>query len=546
MRCFRPLAFVAFTFPLLVGACGALEDFDNTRDAVSQKSDAAGQTINDGRSGPTVITGQVYMHQHQFAGGTALLNIHGNSLPPNTPAFKLNSEGAELTLRDIATEVTAQTHIPVDLDDSPPSLQGKGGGQPAASTSAASCRLAVNTGKEDLPHFLDALATWCDMSWSFKGGRFKWQQYETVAYSFFAEPTIDTLKTAMTSTGTAPTSNSSGGGGQSTSTGATAASGQSLNQSAETSADLNAWSQIKDVLTSFANPGRVEIAPAHRTVVVVAKHSAQVQIKKLIDELNRRHMRQITFTVQIMDINSTNNIDLGTSLIALYNNLQGQYALAGSTPASLAAQAAGAGAVSLTVQNNTLTGKTNKLATSSAALNALQNVGQVSGDNTVLANTLDGKPTSVTIARQVTYFSSSMASQSTATTLSTVQEATLTVGLTMQLLPTVLDDGEIILQYNFGLSSLNSLNPTSQNGTILDAPDINVQSSVQHALVASGDSLLLLGYEQKALNQTDQGIPGTLGSLFGFIGGSKSLQNSHTALAIIITPQLRQNGVSGQ
>ena len=81
---------------------------------------------------------------------------------------------------------------------------------------------------------------------------------------------------------------------------------------------------------------------------------------------------------------------------------------------------------------------------------------------------------------------------------------------------------------------------------MLNAPDINVRSSMQHALVSSGDALVLLGYQQNALNETEQGLPGIAEGLFGFFAGGKTMTNSRAALVIIITPQLRQNGISGQ
>ena len=543
----RTLA-LALAASFILTSCSAVSDIDKTKSTVNDNTDSTLKAINDAKGGKTVVAGQSYVHAHAFGGGTALLNTHGAVIPAATPKFDLNSNGAELSLRDIAQEITAQTHIPVDLDDSLPIRANTG--PTAQGTTAASCKTVVDTGKMTLPEFLDTLATWCDLRWYYKEGRLNLVQYETVTYTLAATPTVDKISSVITSSGQAPTSSSTGGGnGASINSGSgnsNSASGQSLDQSTSVSAELDGWKQLQTVLAPWANPGHVEIAPAHRLVVVTAKHQAQKKIKELIDGLNRRHMQLVTFTMRVIEINTTNTIDIGTSLSSLYNNLQGQYLVSGASPASLAAQAAGAGSLTIAAQNNTVTGKKNKLANSSAAIQALQNIGHVSTDQPYSVNTLDGKPTGLTVARQITYFSGSSATQNTNSTLSGVQEQTMTVGLTVNLIPTVMDDGEIILQYNFGLSSLNGLNPTNQNGVTLDAPDINVQSAMQHTIVASGDTLLLLGYEQKSLNVTDQGIPGIAESLFGFFSGSKSLQNSHNVLAILITPQLRENSVSGQ
>ena len=534
----RTLPALAVILPLVLGGC-AFDAFSVTKEGVGASHDAAAQSVTDAQAGDTVVAGQVYSHHRTFGGGQAIANIHGDPLPASAQRFSLNSMGADLQLRDIATEITVQTRIPVDLVDD---LLAAGA---TKGTDAGRCHMAPDTGKDSLPVFLDALATWCDLTWSYRQGRLKIQQYETATYSFYAQPTETNLKTAMSSTGMAPTT-ISGSAGSGQGGGASAASGQSLEQTSNSETRINIWKEVQTILAGIAQPGRVEISPATHTILVVAKHSAQVQIKALVDELNRRQLRQVTFTVRVLDVNSSNNLDLGLSLSALYNNLQGQYRLSGASPANLAGQVAGVGSFSLTVQNNTLTGKTNNWNASGAVIDALQNVGNVATRDTITANTLDARPVVVTVARQLAYFSGSQTSQATSTTVSTVQESTLTVGLSIQLLPTILDDGEIILQYDFGLSSLNGLNPTQQGNVVLNAPDINVRSSMQHALVSSGDALVLLGYQQNALNETEQGLPGIAEGLFGFFAGGKTMTNSRAALVIIITPQLRQNGISGQ
>ena len=534
----RTLPALAVILPLVLGGC-AFDAFSVTKEGVGASHDAAAQSVTDAQAGDTVVAGQVYSHHRTFGGGQAIANIHGDPLPASAQRFSLNSMGADLQLRDIATEITVQTRIPVDLVDD---LLAAGA---TKGTDAGRCHMAPDTGKDSLPVFLDALATWCDLTWSYRQGRLKIQQYETATYSFYAQPTETNLKTAMSSTGMAPTT-ISGSAGSGQGGGASAASGQSLEQTSNSETRINIWKEVQTILAGIAQPCRVEISPATHTILVVAKHSAQVQIKALVDELNRRQLRQVTFTVRVLDVNSSNNLDLGLSLSALYNNLQGQYRLSGASPANLAGQVAGVGSFSLTVQNNTLTGKTNNWNASGAVIDALQNVGNVATRDTITANTLDARPVVVTVARQLAYFSGSQTSQATSTTVSTVQESTLTVGLSIQLLPTILDDGEIILQYDFGLSSLNGLNPTQQGNVVLNAPDINVRSSMQHALVSSGDALVLLGYQQNALNETEQGLPGIAEGLFGFFAGGKTMTNSRAALVIIITPQLRQNGISGQ
>ncbi len=513
---------------------------------VAQKA-AALQRETEASNTDVVPAGQVHMHHRAFGGGRALVNDHGEPLPPRADHFLLDTKGVGLKLREIAAEINAQTGLPVDVMDDIPVGVARGVG-PGTGQSEADCRMAPDyQGK--LERFLDGLATYCDLSWNYSDGRVKLQVYETATYRLYAVPTMATIKSMMSSQGAAPTTAGGGGaagGGGMAGAGATSgitATGQSLEADVTYDTKLDSWTEIKKLLTALVKPGIVEVSKSERTILVVGRHSAQVAAKRLITEINRRQLRQVDFTVQVLNLTTSDNIDLGLSLNTLLNQLQGQYVVQGASPTALAAT--GAGALGVTVQNNTLTNKTNKWATSAAVISALQNIGNVATRDTLTISARDGRPAPVTVARQLAYVSSATSQLSTVAALGGLQESTLTIGLTMNLLPMILDDGQVLLQYAFGLSSLNDMTSVTSDGITLQTPDINVRSSLQEAVLSSGDALVLLGYQQESLNEQDQGIPGLADKLFGFFGGSKSVANTHTALVIIITPQVRENRVSG-
>ncbi len=522
---------------MALGGCGG-DAFVETKQKVDALASEAQERTAQAAAAAAVPAGQVRTHRRAYGGGRAVINDHGEPLPAAADHFLLNTKGVGLRLRELATEVNAQTGLPVDLiDDIPAGLVGAR----TASQSEAECRMAPAY-QGALSRFLEGLGTFCDVTWKFIDGRLKIQIYETETYRLYAIPSLASIKSSMISQGLAPTSGSANGGAGGT-TGGTTATGQSLEADVTISSELKSWDEIKAILSALVKPGVVEVSPSEHTVIVVGRHSAQAAAKRLLTEINRRQLRQVEFSVQVLNLTTSDNIDLGLSLTALYNQLQGQYLISGATPASLAMN--GAGSFALTVQNNVPTNKANKFATSSAVVSALQNVGHVATRDTLTVSARDGRPAPVTVARQLAYVANATTSTTTIAALGGLQEATLTIGLTMQLLPIVMDDGQMLLQYAFGLSSLNALTSVTSNGITLQTPDINVRSSLQEAVISSGDALVLLGYQQDSLNQADQGIPGIADSLFGFLGGSKTVSNTHSALVIIITPTVRENRISG-
>ena len=520
---------------LLLAGCSGTAFVDTKRKVAAMAGEVQGHSA-EAAAAPAIPAGQVRTHRRAYGGGRAVINDHGEPLPPGSDHFLLNTKGVGLQLRELATEINAQTGLPVDvMDDLPDGLSGGRG------RADADCRMAPAY-QGSLSRFLDGLGTYCDVTWKFFDGRLKVQIYETESYRLYAVPSLASIKSSMISQGLAPTSGSANGATGGTA-GGTTATGQSLEADVTITSELKSWEEIKTILSALVKPGIVAVSPSEHSVVIIGRHSAQIAAKRLLTEINRRQLRQVEFTIQVLNLTTSEDMDLGLSLTALYNQLHGQYQVSGATPVGLAMR--GAGSLAVTVQNNTLTNKTNKFATSNAIVSALQNMGNVATRDTLTVSARDGRPAPVTVARQLAYVASATTSTTTIAALGGLQEATLTIGLTMQLLPIVLDDGQILLQYAFGLSSLNALSSVTSNGITLQTPDINVRSSLQEAVISSGDALVLLGYQQDSLDQSDQGIPGIADSLFGFLGGSKTVSNAHSALVIIITPNIRENRISG-
>ncbi len=493
------------------------------------------------RRAPTMPAGQAQHHDGVFGGAETVERAHGDALPSGRVV--LNSFGTPLTVREIAQELGVQLGLEADVVDD--EVPGAGGG-PAAVASATGggggrnggCTMKVKYEGAPGP-FLDSLATLCDLYWTHRHGHLVILQYETAYYTVYVDPEDVTANASVKSSGITPVSGGnggSGGGGGSSSMQGSQSSGQSLEQTTSANSVSNSWDDIKLAIAGMIGRGRVDVVKNSRMIIVTARHSAQAKVARFVAEINRSAKSQVLFDIRILQVTMTGNRDLGTSLAAALNQAAGQYAISSSTPALPVMS--GLGVATVTVQNGT-NGKTNPWSGSGLVVNALESFSHVNERQHLTAQTTNGLPVPVTIARQLSYVAST--SLTTGVTgsaaLSAMQEGTLTLGLTMQLTPVVYDNGDISLKYAFGLSSLNQLTQVGSSSTgYVQTPDVNVRSSLQHAFMRSGESLVLLGYDENDNNASETGLPGLAETWAGWLGGAKNTQNTRTSLVIVLTP----------
>jgi type IVB pilus formation R64 PilN family outer membrane protein len=176
--------------------------------------------------------------------------------------------------------------------------------------------------------------------------------------------------------------------------------------------------------------------------------------------------------------------------------------------------------------------------TTHAVVDALQTVGKVSLLTETSVTTLNGQAAPVSVAEHQSYVASTattIAGGASSTTQTQITPATLVTGFNMQVLPRVLDDGQVLLQYGLSLSDLKALNQFESNGTKVQLPDVNIRSFLQQAIMRNGDVLVLAGYQSVTDSVGDTGLPGLGPSLFG---GSLQSARSKTILVVLLSPDI--------
>ncbi|EEP8358668.1 hypothetical protein HCL89_003943 [Salmonella enterica subsp. enterica] len=373
-----------------------------------------------------------------------------------------------------------------------------------------------------LSSFLNQLASHFDISWRYTGGKIVVSNMEIRTF------TITTLPMRFTGSNQVSTSGDSGGG----SGGSGGGSGQ---QSLSISMNMDFWSDLqKNLKIIIGSNGSFNTSTSTSSVTVKTTPSNMVQVENYITKVNNELARQVTINVAVYSVEVTDTSNLALSLSGILK--QGGRELGTLSSSVFAA----GGLPTLTAYFNGDGSDNNE-----ALLSALDKAGKVSIVTSASVTTMSGQPTPLQVGGNRTYVSEIGTTMNNVSTQSTVSTSSISSGFSMNILPRVLDNGQVLLQYGINISSLvgahNGFDEVTAAGTTIQLPDVQQRSFVQSSLLQNGNTLVLAGYEQQRNETADSGVGDPN---FKALGGSRAGSHEKTLVVICITPRVLklQNG----
>lgn len=326
------------------------------------------------------------------------------------------------------------------------------------------------------------------------------------------------------------------GGGVSGSSGST----QTTTVTNKTAITDDIIANIKSMLTP--NVGRISEPPksaansggGFSTGAVTITDTPEVldRIAIYLKSENDNITKQVLLNVKVLSVTLTDKDSLGIDWTLVYKSVSG-YGL------GLKNQFTGdTNAVSGTVSIlDNATGGAGRFAGSSLIVQALAQQGRVSTVTSPSVTTLNLQPVPVQVARQTSYLAS-VQTTSTAQVGSTTSltPGTVTTGFNMNLLPVVMPDNNLLLQYSINLSALQRLRQVSSGGNTIEIPEVDNRIFSQKVRLKSGETLVLSGFEQSIDNGNRQGIGR---ADFWLLGGGVGTDNRRDVIVVLITPVIQ-------
>ncbi|EID2874536.1 secretin N-terminal domain-containing protein [Escherichia coli] len=400
---------------------------------------------------------------------------------------------------------------------------GQGGLQGLLDLNASKNTMNVNyTGP--LSVFLNKIASHFDLSWQYIDGQILVSGYEARIFSISTLPNKIQTTNSITSS---DSGSSSGSSGSSDGVGTT-------NQTITMDVSYDFWKDLDSELKMLiGDDGEYYVSQSTSSVLVKTSPSMMKKVAEYLDNLNKKLERQVSVDVQVYSVSVDDSSKFSLTLNALLKRNGG---ILGSVNSDFSNSS-----------GTTLAGFWNSDGNqnNSALMSALESTGNVSTVTSSVVTTMSGQPVPVLVGNEKTYVSEVGTTLNNNTSTTSASTDTITSGFLMNLLPRIMDNGNILLQYNITLSSLvgsnEGFNNATVSGTIIQLPDVDKRSFIQSSMLKNGSTLVLAGYEQKRNEISDQGV-GTPG--FKLLGGSRNGSKTRDIMVICITPRVIDIGGS--
>ena len=376
-----------------------------------------------------------------------------------------------------------------------------------------------------LTGFLNLATTYYGIFWKVEGTGLRFFMMDSKTYKIAALPGDSRLSSSVESS-----SNGSAGG-----TGGTQ-SGASSNSTGIAYTGLSVWVSLQESIRQMLTPGGKVIAlPATGNIIVTDTPNVLKQVTAYINEQNKSLNRQVAVNVRVLSVELNDTDSYGINWDAVYANLASI-----GNPYSVALKTAfpsvtGAGNLIISAP---LTGtKSGSSAVISSFISALSTQGRVSELTSATLVTMNNQAAPVNVGRRVSYLASS--SITAATVAGGVPTVTLTpgtvqTGFSMTLVPHIIDDKEMLIQYSLDLSSLLQMKTISSGQSTIETPDVSTSNFIQRVRMQTGETLVVAGFDHDNLSAVANGIGSAQNQLMGQRNGT----SKRSMLVVLIQPNL--------
>jgi type IVB pilus formation R64 PilN family outer membrane protein len=401
------------------------------------------------------------------------------------PGQNLAASGGNGALTNVATSMTQERFLPAD------GLEVTGGRM-------------VWQGK--LSNLLDQIADRFDAQWIYTGKAIQISQHITRTYM------LHSLAGVV-------------GVGGSVRTGASASDGSLPQQSVDTTAKISMWEEIqKSIESIIGNKARASFSPATGTITISGYPSSVVQAESYLRMQNKLRLRRVAIETRVLSVNLKKAFENRLDLDLVFQRAFGGQ---GFQFRSLADTTSGAQTFGGIISAGEATGN------STVNLQLLNNIADdVTVEHTGSLVTLSDQPAPLQVATKLDYVKRVTAATTGVNGVSTsIEPGTLDLGLTMNIMPRVIEQDRVMLRVALGITDLVALTEFESGDSKVQLPRVDTTGFLQNAVLQSGETLVLAGFERQSANENTSG---TIWPWNIFLGGRQAYGHGREVRVLLI------------
>ncbi|WP_084502066.1 pilus assembly protein [Fundidesulfovibrio putealis] len=253
----------------------------------------------------------------------------------------------------------------------------------------------------------------------------------------------------------------------------------------------------KGVKALLSPKGSVVVNQAAGTLTVRDTPDSIRRVSSFIEDINGRLGRQVALTVQVWSLSISDNTDVGFNLQAIFEDKDVSITAGSLTNIG-------------TLNTAAATIVSGKLKGSSAVLQALRQWGKASQVTSAGGLVMSNQPVPVMAIERHAYLASAGVSTTNYQQTTELTPGEVTTGFAMTVIPHILDQRRVILQYNINLSSLEEMKEFEASDITIQLPQTSTRAFAQRSTMRMGQTLVLCGFEKQSTEaSTSLGIPST-------------------------------------
>jgi type IVB pilus formation R64 PilN family outer membrane protein len=249
-------------------------------------------------------------------------------------------------------------------------------------------------------------------------------------------------------------------------------------------------------------------------------------VEEFINRLNHRMTKMVAISTQVYAVSRNDSSEVGINWTGVFANLAGKYKINFSTPAL----STGLGTMLFSLVDPTGTSPWNGSQAIAGALASTGHTALITHNDTT---TLSGYAVPVQNTAQQAFVESAQTTAVANAGVSTqITEGVINSGLTLNMIPIVMDDNRVLLQTSMDLTSNDGLVPFTSGGQTVQLPNTSSKNFQNSVVMASGQTMILTGFDQNGGALTKSGLlnPGNL-----FEGGSDKGTINHSTLVMVVS-----------